>query len=74
MSDIRKQRAFDGRCTVFAGDSLIISNLSDETADLIVAHFSSTETPASAARTLGGRGLGASPDLPRVRATSRRTR
>lgn len=73
MSDIRKHRAFDGRCTVFAGEGLIISNLSDETADLVVAHLSGGSPTTSSARTVGGRRLKASPDSLRMRASGRRT-
>ncbi|GLS47003.1 hypothetical protein [Methylobacterium brachythecii] len=73
MSDIRKHRAFDGRCTVFAGAGLIISDLSDETADLVIAHLSASSPSSSTARTVGGRGLAASTDSPRMRATDRRT-
>jgi hypothetical protein len=70
MSEVRKERTFDGRCTIFAGRGLIISDLSEETADHVLAQLTRGK---AGARTVGGR-QGAVSRTPRRTANSPGTR
>ncbi|MGY2047089.1 hypothetical protein [Methylobacterium sp. JK268] len=39
MPTIRKQSTYDGRCSVFVGAALVISDLTEPEADALVAAF-----------------------------------
>ncbi len=44
MATIRKDETFDGRCTVFIGDEIVISDLTREQADRLIASYQSATT------------------------------
>ena len=39
MSDSRKVREFDGRCTIFLASGIVISDLTEDAADAVMASF-----------------------------------
>ncbi|WP_257791924.1 hypothetical protein [Methylobacterium durans] len=43
MADIRKQKTYDGCCTLYIGQQVIISDIDEAEADALTASFSRRE-------------------------------